>query len=118
MTALVALGRLEEARHFPAGAFSLAAIRRVTIGPHDVGYWAEMLPALEARGRTDLVALVREKLVDARREAAWHAHVGWKGHLRRFDRRRFDGRLVDLSRRIRRGLGIGDPAGEGEGFAK
>ena len=111
MTALVALGRLEEALRFPPDAFSLDAVRRVAIGPHDVGYWAEVLPALEARGRTDVVALVRAKLVDARREASWHHHEGWKGRLRRLDRRHLDGRLVELSRRIRRGFGIGEPAG-------
>lgn len=101
MLALLALGRLEEARRFPNGALSAEAIWRVEIGPHDVSYWSEILPTLEARGRGELTALVRAKLVDARREAAWHAHAGWKGRLRRLDRRLLDGRMLQLSRRLR-----------------
>ncbi len=103
MTALLALGRLQEAKRFPPGTLSADAIWRVAIGPHDVGYWAEMLPGLESRGRGDLAALVRAKVEEARPEAVWHAHEGWKGRLRRLDRRFLDGKLVSLSRRLRRG---------------
>jgi hypothetical protein len=66
-----------------------------------VGYWSEVLPSLEARGRGELAALVREKLVDARRQAAWHAHTGWKGRLRKWDRQFLDGRMLEISRRLR-----------------
>jgi hypothetical protein len=120
MTALIALGRLGEARLFPGDVFSLDAVRRVPIGPHDVGYWAEVLPALEARGRRDLAGVIREKLVEARPHAEWHFHEGWKGRLRRFDRRYLEGRLLELSRRFRRsvypggGGGGGGGAGQGE----
>ena len=112
MTALEAVGRLDEAGRFPRGALSADAIRRVAIGPYDVGYWSEVLPALQARGREDLAGIIRQKLVTARREAEWHAHEGWKGMLRRFDRRYLEGRLLELSRRLKRGTGRG--AGEGE----
>ena len=101
MTALLALGRLDEACRFPAGALTAEAIRRVDIGPHDVGYWSELLPALERR-RSDFAALVRAKLEEKLPEAAWHAHAGWKGLLRRWDRRLIGGRLLRLSRRLRR----------------
>jgi hypothetical protein len=100
MAALLALGRLDQARRFPEGALTADAIRRVDIGPHDVSYWSELLPALEAR-RADLARVVREKLEDALPAAAWHAHSGWKGRLRRWDRRLLGGRLVQLSRRLR-----------------
>jgi hypothetical protein len=112
MLALLALGRLDEARRFPPGALSAEAIWRVDVGPHDVGYWSEVLPSLEARGRGDLAALVREKLHEPLRSAAWHRHDGWKGRLRRLDRRFLDGKLVTLSRRLRGGA---DPAGESGG---
>ena len=108
MLALLALGRLEEARRFPSGALSSEAIWRVEIGPHDVGFWSEILPALEGRGRGELAALVRAKLEEPQRVAAWHRHDGWKGRLRRLDRRFLDGRLVELSRRLRGGVDEGE----------
>lgn len=100
MAALLALGRLEEATRFPRGALTEEVIRRVEIGPHDFGYWTELMPALHAR-RPDIAAVVREKVEEARPLAHWHAHEGWKGRLRRWDRRVLGGRLVDLSRRLR-----------------
>jgi hypothetical protein len=102
MIALIAFGALDDARLFPPGGVTAEAIWRVQIGPHDVGYWVELLPALETK-RPDLAAVVRERLEEPRAAAAWHAHKGWKGRLRRWDRRLFDGRLVEISRRIRRG---------------
>jgi hypothetical protein len=55
-----------------------------------------------------LAALARAKLVDARQEAAWHAHAGWKGRLRRLDRRFLDGRMPQISRRFRSRAGAAE----------
>lgn len=100
MTGLAAVGALSRARHFPRPEVDAAMIRAVPIGLYDTGYWTEMLPLLAQSGRTDLVAVIEEKAVEARRLQFWHADAGWKGRLRRWDRRLLGGRLLALRRRM------------------
>jgi hypothetical protein len=101
MTELVALGSLSRARHFPPGGVSPERIRAVPVGAPEVAYWEEVLPELAARGRDDLVAAIRAKLAESRRLIRWARDEGWRGRLRRLDRRLFGGQLLALSRRLR-----------------
>ena len=99
MTQLLAIGELDRARHFPARDVSAENIRAVSIGPHEAAYWMETLPPLFAVGRIDLVAAIEERLAALRRAELWRSDRGWKGALRRLDRRFLGGRLS----RARRG---------------
>lgn len=100
MAALLALGRLSEARHFPERDVRPETILAVAIGCHDEGYWTELAPLLAARGRADLVAAIEDRLAEMRRLAAWSEDAGWKGSLRRLDRRVFGGRILKTRRRV------------------
>ena len=102
MTCLLALGLESEAIHFPRQEIRPEMIRAVPVGPHEYRYWAEAIPALAEKGRRDLVAVIREKIAEARRVEEWHQNADWKGWLRRLDRRYLRGRLLRLSRRLRR----------------
>jgi len=101
MACLAALELSPRAKQFPPGDVRPEAIRAIDIGPHEEAYWNDALPSLRANGRRDLAAAVEEKLEEYRRAEAWHRESGWKGRLRRFDRRILGGRL----QRLRRALG-------------
>jgi hypothetical protein len=101
MTALAAFGKLAEAREFPRREISAATLDAFSFGPHYAPYWREMLPLLRGR-RDDLAAAVERGLAIAAREARWFADAGWKGMLRRADRRLLGGRLVALRRAMAR----------------
>jgi hypothetical protein len=98
MTCLAALDLSPRAKQFPPGELQSEAIRAIAIGPHEEAYWHDALPALRSNGRRDLVSAVEEKLAECRRAEAWHRESGWKGRLRRFDRRVLGGRLLRLWR--------------------
>ena len=100
---LLAAGRLAEAVTFPDAPLDAAAIATVQpANPHVFPYfWDDMVEPLRAAGRPDLADAVSARCrreMDAR---AWHADSGWKGRLRRIDRRWFGGRML----RWRRSLG-------------
>ena len=100
MTALIALGKLSQARQFPVREVRPESIRAVPIGEHDADYWLDFLPLLAPQGRADLARAVEESLEESRRVRLWHADAGWRGRLRRLDRRLLGGSLVDLRRRL------------------
>jgi len=100
MTALAAFGRLEEAREFPA--FDLArTVEAFDFGPHYAPYWRDLLPLLRGR-RDDLAGAVERRLAVAARQARWFEDAGWKGLLRRADRRLLGGRLLAIRRAVAR----------------
>jgi hypothetical protein len=102
MTALAGLGRLEDAREFPVRDLTPAAIDAFSFGPHYAPYWRATLPLLREGGREDLAAAVERQLAEADRETAWLDDLGWKGKLRRADRRWLGGRLLNFRRALRR----------------
>lgn len=63
-------------------------------------YWKELVPALESAGRSDLAAAVVAKIERCRLDRVRASDAGWKGRLRRFDRRYLGGRLLDARRRL------------------
>ena len=101
MTALAAFGRLPESREFPRRDLSAKTIDAFDFGPHYAPYWRDLLPALRGR-RDDLAAAVERRLAAAERQARWFADAGWKGLLRRVDRRFLGGRLRAARRVLRR----------------
>jgi hypothetical protein len=98
MTALAGLGKLEEAREFPRRVIGPADIEALSISPHYSAYWADVLPLLGPR--PDLARAVEAKLERARRDSGWFDDRGWKGAIRRLDRKLLGGRLLDLRRRL------------------
>lgn len=98
MTALAGMGRLAETREFPRGDVAPEEIAALPISPHYAAYWSDILPLLGRR--PDLAAAVEARLEEARRSSGWLADAGWKGALRRFDRRLLGGRLLGFRRRL------------------
>ena len=102
MTHLLALGCLSRARTFPHRDVRPEMIRGIPIAPQEAEYWEEALPLLARIERDDLVAAIHEKLGESRRLQLWHEDAGWKGRLRRLDRRFLGGRMAGLRRRLER----------------
>jgi len=100
MTCLYALGLLGQALHFPQVEVRPEMIRAVTFGRQSVDYWRDVLPSLAKMGRNDLIRVIEEKIAEFWRAEAWRRDSGWKGRLRRLDRRYFGGRLLGLRRRL------------------
>jgi hypothetical protein len=99
MTQLAALGKLPEAKLFPSEVRP-EAIRALSIKPIEAAYWIEILPALSARGRADLVEAIEDSLAKTRRAERWSRDAGWRGALRKLDRRYAGGRLLALRKRL------------------
>lgn len=99
MTALVALGKLQDARLFPARGLTPELLRTARLDAHTAVYWDDCFPMLAKRGRTDLLDAIAEGRERTRRAALWSADAGWKGGLRRLDRRYLGGRLLKMRRR-------------------
>ncbi|MGH9443333.1 MAG: hypothetical protein ACRD16_13790 [Thermoanaerobaculia bacterium] len=102
MTALTALGRLADTREFPVLEVSAAAIESVSITPHVADYWRDLLEPLRKRGRDDLASAVLRKLEGADRAKKWFEEAGWKGALRKLDRRVLGGGALRLRRTLRK----------------
>jgi hypothetical protein len=99
MTALAGLGKLAEAREFPREEVDPRDIAALPVSPHYAAYWQDVLPLLGSR--PDLASAVEGRLEEARRTSEWLAESGWKGALRRLDRRLLGGRLLGMRRRLR-----------------
>ncbi|HET9796302.1 MAG TPA: hypothetical protein VFS34_17810 [Thermoanaerobaculia bacterium] len=65
------------------------------------GFWGDLAETFRARGRDDLAAAAAGLVRRARTAERWGLHRGWKGALRRFDRRFLGSALLRASRRLR-----------------
>jgi hypothetical protein len=101
MTALAGLGRLTDALEFPVRDLTPEAIDAFSFGPHYAPYWRDILPLLREGKRDDLADAVGRQLKQADLEAKWFEDAGWKGKVRRADRRWLGGRLMTLRRKLR-----------------
>lgn len=100
MTALAAFGRLADARLFPVTEISAAMVDSAAVTPHVAGYWRELLGPLRDARRNDLTAAVERRLDAANQTRGWFEEEGWKGTIRKLDRRFLGGAAL----RIRRAL--------------
>ncbi|HET9796307.1 MAG TPA: hypothetical protein VFS34_17835 [Thermoanaerobaculia bacterium] len=104
MTALEALGVLDEFPAFGGARVTEEAIEAMTFGysPEYFEFsWAPLLALLESRDRRRLARAVRAKIARGRRIEAWNREADWRGRLRRLDRRFLGGALVRVTRKWR-----------------
>ena len=67
-----------------------------------VAFWNDVAEAFRSRGHNDLAAAAAEFVSRARTAEVWGLDDGWKGALRRIDRRFLGSALLRASRRVRR----------------
>ncbi|HUI06225.1 MAG TPA: hypothetical protein VL486_04400 [Verrucomicrobiae bacterium] len=98
MIALLIAGKLDQTHVFQQTELSEELVREVAVlGRTNFRFWPELIAPLEQMGRHDLARGVRYAL------DRYEGGLGWKGALRRFDRRRLNGVLYSLRRAIRNG---------------
>lgn len=95
LLALLITGALDKAEGFRNKTVTEELIReQVRMSWQIVGLWKDLIEPLEQLGRHDLARAIR-----------WHfrqlfGEVGWRGRLRRFDRRRLNGALFFLKQAL------------------
>lgn len=105
MTALLALGVLDDFPVFGGAAVTPEKIDGMPFGNHMEffgGFWTPLVDPLLARGETAVARVLERKLDAWRRVVSWHEEAGWRGRLRRIDRKYLGGSLLGLSRELRR----------------
>jgi hypothetical protein len=100
MIALLLADGLRRPGPFPENDVDPARLEKLTLAPKIVTFWENFLPALRRRGRDDLARTVERLVAEGRRRADWIHDLGWKGRLRRLDRRILGGRLLQARRRL------------------
>jgi len=100
MIALILADGLHAPGPFPVDDVAPARLETLTLAPQVLLFWETFPAALRRRGRDDLARVVEALLVDGRRRADWFRERGWKGGLRRLDRRLLGGRLLRARRRL------------------
>lgn len=89
-------------RAFPEGSLTAESIRALRPDPHTSFFWRPLAEPLRREGRHDLAAEIDAKLAEMDRVRAWMGDAGWKGRLRRLDRKLFGSALLGARRRLRR----------------
>jgi hypothetical protein len=102
---LLVADRLPAAITFPEAPLDAAMIAAVQPShPHVLSYfWTGLIEPLRRAGRADLSDAVAARCRREARTQAWHADSGWKGRLRRIDRRWLGGRMLRWRRSRRAG---------------
>jgi hypothetical protein len=104
MLELLAVGKLSRTPAFQAENVSaelLAASLQVDALRSVTSEYTELIPALEAVGRIDLVAIIQSKFVRLRKEQAREEERDFRGYVKRLDRRYFGATLSHLYKTIR-----------------
>jgi hypothetical protein len=101
MIALLLVDRLAKDGPFRQDDLTVAHLEGLTIQPQVLTFWEDFPAALRRRGRDDLARAAERLLSEGRKHSKWFRDRGWKGGLRRLDRRFLGGRLLQASRRIR-----------------
>jgi hypothetical protein len=104
LVAMTIAGIPESARSaFAVRSAGVNAIDRLrsSVTPSIPYFWTEIVECLEETGRAELAAAGRRLLERSRRAADWQAENGWRGSVRRIDRRYLRGALLGTSRMIR-----------------
>ncbi len=103
MIALLLVDRLRNGGPFPRDGVDAKDLKDLILPRDALSFWEDFPTALRSRGRDDLARTIERLLADARKRLEWFHDSGWKGGLRRFDRRYFGGRLLNARRRLRGG---------------
>lgn len=93
---------VDEPPTFPPGRLTFALIDAVPTVPKFrllSYYWWELAQVATAAGETDLTAAIERMIARQRKLEDWTEDRGWKGALRRLDRRVLGGALLDARRR-------------------
>jgi len=83
---------------FPADSLTVDSIRALRPDPHTRFFWAPFAEPLRLAGRGDLADAADELVGRMDEVHRWMRDAGWKGRLRRLDRRLFAGRLLRARR--------------------
>ena len=87
---------------FPCGrvrAEDIDALPPIPSSPRLSYYWWELMDVLRASGRSDIRDAIGRMIERQRRADAWTGDRGWKGALRRVDRKVLGGALLKARRR-------------------
>jgi len=98
-TALEAIGFSAET--FGRAPVTPDEVAGITVTSPYVDYWESLAGLLRAGGKSDLADAARDRIARARRHQEWLEDLGWKGRLRRWDRRVFGGRTGRAYRFLR-----------------
>jgi len=90
---------------FPAGALDAEAILGISPDPHTLFFWRPLPARLRSAGRSDLAHAAERKVAEMERVRAWGRDAGWRGKLRRLDRRFLGSTLLGLRRAMIRRAG-------------
>lgn len=100
---LLLLGRLDDAVSFPPGDVRAEEIDGISHFHGFAHFWHRFPEELARIGRPELARAAEAKLSEYFRYRAWVEQKGWKGAVKRFDRRAFGGRLRRALRAVRLG---------------
>ena len=105
MIHLAALGKLEKTRAFPNVPVTPEMIYATRIA-HDgeVSSFEECLDLFTKSGRTDLVQAIQQRVDEYRRYKHWIDDRGWRGAIRRWDKKMMNDGLTNSARRVLRYL--------------
>jgi hypothetical protein len=104
MLELLVVGKLSPTSAFQADNVSpalLDAALQIDLLRSLMPEYAELIPALEVLGRSDLRNVIQDKFAGLRRQQAWEEEQDWKGHIKRFDRLYLGANLFHLYKTIR-----------------
>ena len=103
MLGFLAIGKLDQAPTFPVREItpSMLHVMRVDTAQH-LGFANELIENLRAIGRQDLADGLAKLNRAYVRRSRWEKDLGWKGALRRFDKRYLGGCLSRASRIVDR----------------
>jgi len=105
MLELLAVGKLSRTPAFQADNVSpelLDAALQIDLLRSVTQEYTELMPALEAVGRVDLVEVIQDKFAGLRKQQAWEDERDWKGRIKRLDRRYFGATLFHIYNTIKR----------------
>jgi len=103
MLGFLAIGKLDQAETFPVRQITPTMLHVIHIdNAHLLGFSNQLIENLRAIGRQDLADGLA-KLNDAYvRRSRWEKDLGWRGALRRFDKKYLGGCLIRASRVVDR----------------
>jgi hypothetical protein len=103
MLGLLAIGKLDQAETFPVRHITPSMLHVIHIdSAQHLGFANELTENLRAIGRHDLAEGLAELNRTYVRRSRWKKDLGWKGALRRFDKKYLSGRLSRSARIVDR----------------